>query len=125
MSTHNVTCLTEKTRFFYGYWVLASSLIILFISNAAGFYSFGVYFKPVSQEFGWSREVTSIAFLMFSLVQAAASPFIGSLTDRYGPKRILILGAIIMSFGLFLTSLTNGLSLFYAGYTINGLGEAF
>ncbi|MFH0897474.1 MAG: MFS transporter [Candidatus Bathyarchaeota archaeon] len=117
--------MDRKNKPFYGHWILAVSLVSLFISNAAGFYSFGVFFKPVQAEFQWSREVTSVTFLILFLVQAAASPFIGRLTDRHGPKNVMILGVFILGFGLFLTSLTNGLLLFYASYAVNGLGESF
>ncbi len=116
---------TGKSRMFYGYWILAASMLALFIQSAAGFYSFGIFFKPVSEEFGWNREITSLAFLLLLTIGAPISPLIGRLTDRYGPKIVVIIGAFIMALGLFLTSLTNSLAIFYLGYAINGVGGAF
>ena len=90
--------------------------------SGVGFYAFAVFFKPIQGEFNWGREVTSAAFTMFYLAQAISSPFIGRLTDRYGPKRILTLGGIMLGTGLALLSLTTNLLYFYVGYGIMGLG---
>lgn len=92
-------------KFFYGYWILLAGLLLLFIMSGVGFYAFGVFFKPIQQEFGWGRGVTSVAFTMFYLVQAASSPFIGRLTDHYGPKKIIMLGGLILGLGLAILSL--------------------
>jgi MFS family permease len=90
--------------------------------SGVGFYAFGVFFKPVQEEFNWARGVTSVAFLMFYLVQAISSPFIGGLTDRFGPKKMLTLGGLALGAGLALLSLTASLPHFYVAYGIVGLG---
>ena len=90
--------------------------------SGVGFYAFGVFFKPIQQEFGWGRGVTSVAFTMFYLVQATSSPFIGRFTDRYGPKRIITLGGLMLGLGLAILSLTTDLPHFYIGYAVAGLG---
>lgn len=110
------------TKFFYGYWILLAGLLLLFIMSGVGFYAFGVFFKPIQQEFGWGRGVTSVAFTMFYLVQAISSPFIGRLTDHYGPKKIITLGGLILGLGLAILSLTTDLLHFYLGYAVAGLG---
>ncbi|MFH0748592.1 MAG: MFS transporter [Candidatus Bathyarchaeota archaeon] len=90
--------------------------------SGVGFYAFGIFFKPIQEEFNWSRGVTSFAFTMLYLVQAVSSPFIGKLTDGFGPKRVIIVGAIITSLGLTLLSLTSSLLFFYSSYAVTGLG---
>lgn len=114
--------LTVKTKLFYGYWISAAGLLLLFLYSGVGFYAFGLFFKPIQAEFNWSRGVTSVAFTMLYLVQAILSPFIGRLTDRYGPKKIITSGALITSLGLALLSFTNSLPYFYAAYAVTGLG---
>jgi MFS family permease len=94
----------------------------MFITLGVGFYAFGVFFKPIQEEFNWGRGVTSVAFLIFYLVQAISSPFIGRLTDRLGPKKIFTLGGISLSVGLGLLSLTSNLPFFYVAYGILGIG---
>jgi len=106
----------------YSYWILLAGFLTLFVMTGVGFYAFGVFFKPIQVEFGWGRGVTSVAFLMFYFVQALSSPFIGRLTDRYGPKTMITVGGVVVGLGLFLLSLTSSLLHFYVAYGITGLG---
>lgn len=52
-----------KPSFFYGYWISAAGLLSLFIMSEVGFYAFGIFFKPIQEEFGWGRGETSAAIV--------------------------------------------------------------
>jgi MFS family permease len=96
--------------------------LVLFIVLGVGFYSFAVFLKAVQAEFNWGRGETSGALLMFYLVQAGSSPFIGKLTDRFGPRRVITVGSLLLGLGLALLSFTGSLLHFYVAYGIAGLG---
>ena len=53
-------------------------------------FTFSVFVKPLSAEFGWSREVISGAFGFAAMSVAVASPVLGRLLDRYGPVRVIL-----------------------------------
>jgi MFS family permease len=53
-------------------------------------YTFGVFLKPLSVTFGWHREAISAGFSISALTLAAASPGLGFLLDRFGPRRIIL-----------------------------------
>ena len=53
-------------------------------------YTFGIFLKPLSAEFGWSRGEVSLAFTLAALSVAACSPLIGRLLDRFPARRIVI-----------------------------------
>src|SRR3569833_559125 len=53
-------------------------------------YTFGVFLKPLSAEFGWHREAISAGFSIAALTVAAASPALGFFLDRFGPRRIVL-----------------------------------
>lgn len=108
----------------YGHWVLVAGFLTLFVVSGVGFYSFGLLFKPIQEEFNWARAETSAAFTVFYIAQALCSPFIGRLTNRYGPKKIITLGALATGFGLMLLSLITNLTHFYAAYAVMGLGAS-
>ena len=75
----------------YAWFVLAQS----FVATALIFgiwFSFAVFFVAMLDEFGWSRGAASMAFSVGNLVQAALSPLVGWLTDRWGPRRVIIAG---------------------------------
>ena len=78
----------------YAWFILLQS----FLTNALVFgiwFSFGVFFVAMVQEFGWSRGGTSMPFAIGNLVQAALSPLVGLLSDRWGPRRVMLVGFAI------------------------------
>jgi hypothetical protein len=58
---------TPEFSLFYGWYFLAASFIILFFNGAARV-SIGAMFKPMIEEFGWSRSSMSLLFPLPSLV---------------------------------------------------------
>ncbi len=81
------------------------------VALAAGlsFWSFGLYIDPLEQEFGWSRWEVSGGFSIALLVGALASPLIGRGVDRYGPRRVVILGAVLTAGSFLLLATTSSL----------------
>ncbi len=58
-----------KFHLFYGWYVLAASFVILFLTTGAAF-SIGVMFKPFMVEFGWNRSSTSIGIFINMVMYA-------------------------------------------------------
>ncbi len=46
---------------FYGWWIVVVSAITLLLSGGIGYYSFGAFFTPLIDEFGWSRAQISLS----------------------------------------------------------------
>ncbi len=86
------------------------------VALAAGlsFWSFGLYIDPLEQEFGWSRWEVSGGFSIALLVGALASPLIGRGVDRYGPRRVVILGAVLTAGSFLLLATTTELWQWFA-----------
>jgi MFS family permease len=53
-------------------------------------YTFGIFLKPLTEEFGWSRQAASLAFGIAAIMIAACSPALGYLLDRVGARRIIL-----------------------------------
>jgi MFS family permease len=103
-------------------FVLGASVFGIF----AGFgslvvFSFGVFLKPVSAAFGWSRTQASFAFTLAALTVAAASPFLGRLADRLGPRRVMLPCLAIYAAALAALALVHSLAAYYALYVALGL----
>ena len=101
--------MTEKSSrhlpFFYG-WVI---VVVTFVTMAIGVNArtaFSLFFPPILNEFGWERGVTAGAFSFGFVVSAAASPLIGRLMDRLGPRSVMELGVVLMAGGLLIAPLT-------------------
>ncbi|MGH7804856.1 MAG: MFS transporter [Candidatus Binatia bacterium] len=113
--------LPDRTR------VLVSVLVCQ-MGLGLGAYVFATFLKPIVVEMGWSRAAFSISSLPLLLAMSAASPVIGTLTDRLG-ARVVFSGAITaVSVTLFLFSQMRGLADFYVlgfvlGAAVTGLGD--
>lgn len=82
---------SEETAGYPGWRIVAASSGCVFFSFASLLvYTFSVFLKPVSTQFGWSRQSISLAFGLAAMCVAAASPFIGALLDRYSARRVLL-----------------------------------
>lgn len=114
--------LMKKPKVFYGWWIVVAGFICAFIYSGVGYYAFSLFLKPLNLEFGWSRGTISAAFTVFYVAVALASPFIGRVTDRYGPKKVICTGALIAGLGFALLSLTRSLWHFYVAYALVGVG---
>ncbi|SRR5581483_410012 len=63
-------------------------------------YKFSVFFKPLSAEFGWSREAISRGFAIAAITLGACSPFIGRWIDRFGPRPMILICVTVFVAGL-------------------------
>src|ERR1700682_4366694 len=94
-----------RLPFFYG-WIIVA---VTFVTKAIGVNArttFSLLFPPILDEFGWERGVTAGAFSFGFLASGAASPLIGRMMDRFGPRAVMELGIALMGGGLLLAPLT-------------------
>lgn len=85
--------------------------------------SFGIFFKPVMNEFGWTRASTAGAFSLSLITQGLFSLISGRLTDRFGPRVALTISGIFIGTGLLLMSQLSTLWQLYLFYgVIAGIG---
>ena len=106
-----------RSKIHYGWYVLAACFAMLFFNSGAR-YSFGVMFKPMIAEFGWSRGSISFAFFLNSVLWALSLVFVGRVYDRFGPRWIIIIGTVLISAGYALVSLIDSLWQFCICYGI-------
>jgi len=60
----------------------------------------GQFLSPLSIDRGWGRDAFSFAIAVQNLLWGAAQPFAGGVADRFGPVRVLCLGAVLYALGL-------------------------
>lgn len=88
----------RKDMFHYGWVVIGVSTIVMI-----GFYgtelSFGVFLKPILEELGGTRTMVSGAMSMVIGVSAPVGIITGRLTDKYGSRIIIAIGALFAVLG--------------------------
>ena len=107
---------------FYGWFVVAAGFAATAIL-AGLFSSFGVFFKPLENEFGWSRTLVSSSFTAFLIGYAISVAVTGRLADRYNPRHILLSAAFLVGVGITLCAWMNSIDQFRLFALIAGLGS--
>ncbi|NQS75058.1 MAG: OFA family MFS transporter [Peptococcaceae bacterium] len=67
-------------------------------------YAFSVFIKPLRAEFGWSATEVGLAYAIAVLVFGLMTFPAGKLSDRFGPRPVVVIGGAIVGIGFFLTS---------------------
>lgn len=106
-----------RSHFFYGWYVLVASFLILFFQSGARF-AFGVMFKPLISQLNWDRALISSAFFLNMIFFALTLSIAGKLYDRYGPRWVIFISTVLQTAGYLGTSFINSLWGFYLYYGI-------
>jgi MFS transporter, OFA family, oxalate/formate antiporter len=67
-------------------------------------YAFSVFIKPLQAQFGWTVPEVAMAYAIVCLLFGLMTFPAGRLSDKYGPRRVVLLGGLIMAFGFFMVS---------------------
>jgi MFS family permease len=108
---------TGKPRLFYGYVIVGAAFLTMVVLYGVQ-YSFGVFFKPMLDEFGWSRALTSGVYSMNVVVQGLFTIVAGRLSDRFGPKIVVIFSGFLLCLGYSLMSRINAVWQIYLFYGV-------
>ena len=85
-------------------------------------FTLGVFLKPVSEQFGWSRASMSLGVTMGLILGGLATPFVGFLIDRWSIQRVTLVIVSLFAASFALIGLTpNNVVIFVALYALAGL----
>lgn len=132
--------LTEVARLhlnprkvFYGWWLVGVSGSVMVISSTPVFHAMGLWFVALEHTFGWSRTQLSLAFAFTRIEGGILGPIEGILVDRFGTRRLVLIGMTITGIGWILFSqiqsvtifgwIFQDLWMFYLIYMIIALGQ--
>jgi len=112
----------KKRKLFYGWWIIVAVFFISAYANGVVFYSFTSVFEPIVKDFGWSYAQVSFAASIRGFETSFLGPLVGFLFDRFGPRRLIFAGAVIIGLGLLLLSRTNSIGTFYFSFFLMAMG---
>ncbi len=115
----------KRPRVFYGWYIVAASLVNLLYSGGVAHFGFTAVFEPIANEFKWSYAQISLASSLRGLEMGLLAPVVGFLVDKWGPKKMVFGGSIFLCLGFLLLSKVNSLLVFYLAFILIAFGMSF
>jgi len=114
--------MLQSRKIYYGWIIVGIGLLSM------GFWfgiraSFSVFYVALLEEFTWKRGASAGVQSMAMITYTVMSPFVGGLIDRFGPRRVIVPGILVLILGLLLCSSIRSLTQFYLFYgVVVGMG---
>jgi MFS family permease len=107
---------------FYGWYLVGACILISAYFSGVVYLGFTAAFEPLVEEFGWSYTQVSFVSSLRGMETGLLVPLTGLLMDRWGPRRLVMIGTVISGIGFILLSRVNSLALFYAAFLLIAAG---
>jgi MFS family permease len=107
-----------KLPFYYGWVVLGMTMLAGALAAGSTQPFMAVMLRPMTEEFGWSRTEATTAISLGTIGTGFASPFIGRLADRLGPRFLVPVGGALLSVAFFMIAGVSALWQFYIAYIL-------
>jgi MFS family permease len=115
------------TRIFHGWIVVGAAFAVLFVGFGVA-YSFAAFFHSLRDEFDATRGDISLVFAITGFLYFTLGAVSGPIADRFGPRRIVAAGMVLVALGLALASAAQALWQVYLTYSLGvgvGVGLAY
>jgi MFS family permease len=110
--------------FFFGWYVVLSCFVTLFLTSGAGFFTFSVFMIPLEDSFQASRTAITAVNSVTALVAGFAAPLVGILLHSWGPRKVIGIGAAVAGGAFLLMSTATALWHLYLFAFLLGCGLA-
>lgn len=108
---------TKSQGIYYGWIIVAVGLV-----SMAFWYgirsSFSIFYVALLEDFPWSRGESAGVQSMSLITYTILAPLVGGLIDRFGPRRVIVPGILVLSSGLILCGSIETLTQFYIFYGV-------
>ena len=107
-------------------YVVMTAFLSLFAIVGFAYYGLPFFYDFMTSEYGWSRTVVTSGNAVGKLLVGPLFGFLaGWMIDKYGPRRLMLSGSLMMGVALIGLSFSSSLSMFYLFYIFNALGYVF
>jgi OFA family oxalate/formate antiporter-like MFS transporter len=113
---------SPSTSIFATPWVQLVLGVICMASVANLQYGWTLFVNPIDAQYHWGRASIQVAFTIFVLIETWLVPVEGYLVDRFGPRPVVIAGAVLVTIAWLLNSVADSLSLLYLAAALGGIG---
>ena len=81
---------------FFGWWVVLAFAAMTFMTSGSRF-SIGPFLKPMVAELGLARASFSLVVAVNLLLYGLFSPFVTPLASRFGARRVVVVGTLLLA----------------------------
>jgi MFS family permease len=111
-------------RPFYGWWIVFAAMLVTFASGPGQSFMFTVFIDPIIEDTGFSRTELSSIYAAGTVVSALAVMIVSRMSDRFGPRLMLIIMAIIFGMACIALSTSTGIIAMAVSLALlRGLGQ--
>ncbi|MBN8875555.1 MAG: MFS transporter [Rhodospirillales bacterium] len=89
--------------------MLLTGAFVTFAVGAGCMHAYTVFLVAFIEAFGWTRADVSVAYAVSQFVGGTSSPLVGLLVDRLGPRRLILIGGVVLALGSLATSYATAL----------------
>ena len=112
----------SSSRVFYGWFVVAAAFAVTFVGFGSA-YTFSAFVESLQKDFAASRGSVSLVFSLAGFLYFGLGIVSGPLADRWGSRRLAVIGMLLTGGGLAIASTAHSLAEVYAAYGLGvGLG---
>ncbi len=112
----------KSPRVFYGWYIVSACVLITLYTGGISYFGFTAVLDPIAHEFGWSYAQISLGASLRGLEIGLLAPLMGFLVDRWGPRRLGLIGSFLLCAGFLLFSRISSIVEFYAAFILIAVG---
>jgi MFS family permease len=109
-------------RVFYGWYITLGCAAVLMVTVGVGYYGLAVFLGPLREAHGWSNTVVSGATGLYFTVGGITGALVGGRIDREGPRRIQLVGIVLLAGAVAAVGHVTQPWQLYAVYTLLAIG---
>ena len=108
---------------YYGWWFVVLTGFIMTIATVPLYHAMTVWSVALESHFGWSRTQLGFALTLTRIEGGIMGPVEGYLTDKFGTRRMVLVGLLLLGVGFLIFSQVQNLWMFYLAFVVMALGQ--
>ena len=113
----------KPSNVFYGWWLVGVSGLVMTLATVPLYHAMAIWAVALESSFGWSRTQIGFALTFTRIEGGFMGPLEGYLTDKLGPRRMILIGLLILSVGFLIFWQVNSLWTFYLAFIVMAMGQ--
>src|SRR6202167_6357604 len=119
-TTQSTTPQMAERPYFRWLQLAMGSVCMAMIANLQ--YGWTLFVDPIDAKYHWGRAAIQLAFTLFVLIETWLIPIEGYMVDRFGPRWVVIVGAVLVAAAWVLNSVASSLVVLYFAAALGGVG---